>query len=291
MGLSVSKFFARGAAGARRWVVVVAVASAFLGFAGLAGTRASAALPVASLAASAPAQANFGTIKGRLVWAGADVPQPKVLAEVGKAPKDPQVCAKDRAIVSRDLVVDPKTRGIQNGFAYLVRPSGTNPVAVQDLVKQAAKVEIDQKNCEFIPYCTAMHQEQVLEFKSSDPVNHNIRYAAFTNAPLNQMLPPNGKLDQKLVAERRPIPLACDIHPWMKGYIMVFDHPFFAVTGPDGSFEIQGVPAGQQNLVVWQESVGYVTAGLARGTPVKVAAGGVTDVGDIKLVPKNTALR
>jgi hypothetical protein len=75
----------------------------------------------------------------------------------------------------------------------------------------------------------------------------------------------------------------------MKGYIMVFDHPFFAVTGPDGSFEIEGVPAGTQNFVIWQETVGYATQGLARGMPVKVGAGQVTDVGEIKLVPKSVA--
>ena len=69
----------------------------------------------------------------------------------------------------------------------------------------------------------------------------------------------------KLVAERRPIAVACDIHSWMKAWIMVFDHPFFAVTGPDGSFEIKGVPAGEQHLVVWQEKVGYVNRKRPRG--------------------------
>ncbi len=68
---------------------------------------------------------------------------------------------------------------------------------------------------------------------------------------------------------------------------MVFDHPFFAVTKEDGSFEIDGVPAGSQNLVVWQERVGYVNEGAARGMPVKIEAGKPTDVGLIKLMPKN----
>ncbi len=281
--------YASGAAGVRRWGVCLAVSSAFLGIAGLSGESAKAALPVATLAAGAPAQAGFGTIKGRLVWGGAGVPQPKVLQDVGKATKDPEVCAKEKAILSGELVVDPKTKGIQNGFAYLVKPNGANPEAVAGLAKKAAKVAIDQKNCAFIPYSTAIHQDQVLQFKSSDPVNHNVHTASFQNIGINQMVPPGGALEQKFVAERRPIPLTCDIHPWMKGYIMVFDHPFFAVTEADGSFEIQGVPAGTQNFVVWQETVGFATTGLARGMPVKVAAGGVTDVGDIKLVPKSVA--
>ena len=76
--------------------------------------------------------------------------------------------------------------------------------------------------------------------KSSDPVNHNVRYAAFTNPAFNQILAPNGQLEMKFVAERRPILVACDIHPWMKAYLMVFDHPFFAVTGPGRLVRDQG---------------------------------------------------
>ena len=128
-----------------------------------------------------------------------------------------------------------------------LRASPTSPSPKGPILKPSRpssprrpSVEIDQKNCEFIPYVAALNQEQSVVFKSSDPINHNVRFSAFVNAPFNQILPPNGQVSLKLVAERRPIPLACDIHPWMKGYIMVFDHPFFAITGEDGSFEITG---------------------------------------------------
>jgi hypothetical protein len=236
-------------------------------------------------AVEARAQGSYGTIKGRLVWGGSDIPPAKNLVEVGQAPKDPAVCAKSDPIPSRELVVDPKTKGVRYAFVYLVRPQGTNPEAVKELLAKAPQAVIDQKNCEFIPYVTAMIQDQPLVLKSSDPINHNVRFSAFTNAPFNQILPPNGQVEIKLVAERRPIPLNCDIHPWMKGFIMVFDHPFFDVTNEDGSFEIEGVPAGAQNLVVWQEKVGYVTEGLARGQSVQVKVGQVTDIGAIKLDP------
>jgi hypothetical protein len=245
----------------------------------------SAAPPPAFLAASLPAQGAYGTIKGRLVWGGADAPAPKALVEKGKAAKDPEVCGKDAPVMSRELAVDPRTKGVANAFVYLVRPKGANPEAVKALIAGRPKVALDQKNCEFLPYSLAIHQDQTLVIKSSDPVNHNVRYAAFTNAPFNQILAPRGEMEAKLVAERRPIVVACDIHSWMKAYIMVFDHPFFAVTGEDGSFEIKGVPAGEQNLVTWQERVGYVNPEKARGTPVAVKAGETTDVGSIMLNP------
>ncbi len=75
----------------------------------------------------------------------------------------------------------------------------------------------------------------------------------------------------------------------MKSYVMVFDHPFFATTAQDGRFEIKGVPAGTQNLVLWQEKVGYATPGAGRGMPIEVKAGEVKDVGDIVLDAKEGA--
>jgi hypothetical protein len=253
----------------------------------LLGREASpaSAAPPPLLAASLPAQGEYGSIKGRLVWGGADVPAPKVLVEKGKAAKDPEICGKDATIMSRELAIDPKTKGVAYAFVYLVKPKGANPEAVSALIAKRPKVELDQKNCEFLPYALAIHQDQTLVIKSSDPVNHNVRYAAFTNAPFNQILAPRGEMEAKLVAERRPIIVACDIHSWMKAYLMVFDHPFFAVTGEDGSFEINGVPAGEQNLIVWQEKVGYVNPEKVKGKPVSVKAGEATDVGSLTLEP------
>jgi hypothetical protein len=231
------------------------------------------------------AVAQYGTIKGRLIWGGDAVVPSKVLEEKGKAEKDPDVCAKDQSILSHELEIDPKTKGVRYGFAYIVRPKGTNPEAVSELIAKNPKVEIDQKNCDFLPHSTAIHQDQTLVMKSSDPVSHNVRMTGFVNPGMNQVIAPNGELSVKLVAERLPLRVGCDIHPWMHGHVMVFNHPFFAVTKADGSFELKGVPPGDYKLVVWQEEVGYVTPGGGTGTPVTVAAGNATDVGEVKIDP------
>jgi hypothetical protein len=243
----------------------------------------SAACPTrALLATAAVGQSSYGTIKGRLVWSGDAVPPARVLAEKGKAEKDPDVCAKDQAIVSHELEIDPKTKGVAHGFAYLVRPKGTNPGAVHDLVTQKPKVEMDQKNCDFLPHSLALYQDQMLVMKSSDPKTHNVRVTGFNNS-LNSTIGAGSQLELKLVKETRPIKVLCDIHPWMNANLLVLDHPFFAVTGADGSFELKGVPAGEQNLMLWQEKVGYVNGRM--GTPVTVTAGEVKDVGEIKFGP------
>lgn len=260
--------------------------SSAIACAGVAGALLGVVIGSAPPAVAAPpAQGGVGTIKGRLVWGGDSVPELAPLVKAGdKNVKDAEVCAKT-TVPDLRLAIDPGTKGVKYAFAFVAKAKGKNAEAEKALVGKAPKVEIDQKNCEFLPRSTAIHKNQVLVFKSSDPVGHNVRYTGFTNPAKNIALPPNGTLEAKLVAETRPLPLNCDIHPWMKGWIMVFDHPFFAVTGEDGSFEISGVPAGKQNLVVWQEEVGYVTPNMARGQEVEVKAGETTDVGEVKLDP------
>jgi hypothetical protein len=266
---------------ARRVFVALALAFPLVSFPCAQGAPQAAGL----LVLGAVGQANEGTIKGRLVWGGETVPPVVDAIAKGQAPKDPNICATAQAIRSHDLEVDPKTKGVAYGFAYLVRPAASNPAMVQQLIAKAPKVEIDQKNCDFLPHSVAIHEDQTLVMKSSDPVSHNVRLTGFTNPGINQVVAPNGQLPVKLAAERLPMRVGCDIHPWMHGHVMVFNHPFFAVTGADGSFELKGVPAGAFKLVVWQETKGYVTPGKATGMPVTVTAGEVTDVGEIKLNP------
>jgi hypothetical protein len=233
---------------------------------------------IPSTESSALAQGNFGTIKGRLVWGGATAPEPELI----KPDKNPDVCSI--RLTDHKLVVDPKTKGIEYGFAYIVNPKGKNPAAVKALLEKAPKVVIDQKKCEFVPYSTGLHKDQKLVFTSSDPTGHNVHYTGFINNA-NFALLPNGVSEVKLAADSRVTELACDIHPWMRGYIMIFDHPFFTVTKADGSFEITGVPAGEQKLVVWSKCVGYVTPGLKAGKAVEIKAGETTDVGNVVLDP------
>ncbi len=231
----------------------------------------------------APAAATTGTIKGRLVYAAGAIPAPKIAVKAGDAKVKDSVC-KANDIMDKDLVVDPATKGVGEAFAYLVKPTGDFTEAEKDLLAKSPEVVIDQVGCEFVPYAAVVHKDQKLTFKSSDPVGHNVHFQAFANGAVNQMLPPNGKMAFAIKKEeRRPTQLVCDIHPWMKSYFFIVDNPFAVVTKPDGSFEITGVPAGTQQLVVWQGSKGYVNTGGNKGMPVPVKAGETTDVGEVKI--------
>ncbi len=212
-------------------------------------------------AAAAPVKAEgFGTLKGQVSFAG-DPPAPKVLFEKGKAAKDPDVCAKDAPLISERLVVDGGTKGVKNVLVYL-----TKATSVSDEAKKAAAavhVLFDQNKCVFEPHVLGILSGSPITLKSSDPVNHNIN-AKLKQSAFNQLLAPQGKSEfTPSGPERTPAEVTCDIHPWMKAWWMVFDHPYFAVTDAKGYFEIKNAPAGTQKVVVWQEAVdknGFVTA-------------------------------
>jgi hypothetical protein len=231
--------------------------------------------PAAASTSTAPVkEEGFGTLKGQVVFSG-DAPTPKVLAEKGKAAKDPEVCAKDAPIVSERLVVDGATKGVKNVLVYLPRPT-----SVSDEAKKAysnAKIDFDQVKCVFQPHVMGLMAGVPISLKSSDPVNHNIN-AKLKQSAFNQLLQGGGTIQFTAQSkENTPGEVTCDIHPWMRAWWMVLEHPYFAVTDAKGYFEIKNAPAGTQKVVVWQEAMdknGFVTA--ASGEEVVIKANDTT---------------
>jgi plastocyanin len=239
-------------------------------------TPSAAATPAAPATASAaPAKAGgWGTLKGQVTLKGT-APKPKELAEKGKAPKDPNVCAADAPIMSERLVVDESTKGVKNVLIYLPKPTAVNEEAKSQA--QSATIVFDQVKCVFVPHVLGVMTGLKVELKNSDAVNHNIN-SRLKNNGFNKLL--SASKEESLAvseAERTPGELTCDIHNWMKAYWMVMDNPYFAVTDATGNYEIKNVPAGTQKVVVWQEAVapkGFVSA--PSGDAVDVKAGDAT---------------
>jgi len=179
------------------------------------------------------AAAGNGVIKGRVVYLGAP-PQSTVI------PGSP--------MVQDESIVVGSGRGLKNVIVYLKdapeSSSALPPPAVLDQIK-----------CVYVPHVLAIQAGQVLRVKSSDAVLHNVHLKCLVNPDVNFGFAGVGQRDITLASPEAPFAVRCDVHPWMSAWIGVFDHPWFAVTGDDGSFTIEHVPPGQYTLVAWQETL------------------------------------
>jgi len=108
---------------------------------------------------------------------------------------------------------------------------------------------LDQKGCDYHPHMLAMRTGQPLKIRNSDDTLHNIHPRPQGNPEFNL-----GQARQGMESTRQfdkaevMIPVGCDVHPWMRAFISVFDHPFFTVSKEDGTFEIKGLPAGEYEI-------------------------------------------
>ena len=136
---------------------------------------------------------------------------------------------------------------IKSGAPATGAPAGTPPV------------ELDQKNCAYVPHVIALQQGGSVKFLNSDPTTHNIHTMTTTagNESLDISETPGGtpKVEQFKTAETM-IPVRCNNHPWMQAFINVAPNPYFAVSATDGSFHLHGLPPGSYTLAAVHEKLG-----------------------------------
>jgi len=261
--------------------------SRFRGSAGLTG-----ALVLLGLFVSAsPARAQAGsTIKGQVVFDG---PVPKRVEITVN--NDPAHCLSKGKLLSDSLVVNAKNKGVRWAVVYLVDVKDATkalPFTAAQAKALGPKVEVDQPCCMFVPHVAVVGPGQALVFKNPAPVTHNVNIQGGDLGPsMNQSLSPGTNLEvpaAKLKPRLTPISVSCSIHNWMKCYVFVLNHPYFAVSDANGKFEIKNVPAGRYRLIVWQGGIGWSDGKSPMrggGKPINVA--GPTDVGQIKMKPSD----
>ena len=224
-----------------------------------------------------PAPRAWVTIKGQVVLpAATPIPARQALpANAAACPKGP--------ILDETWVVNPKTRGIRNVVVWL-RPDDKNPKAAftpaeihpADAARKPRDVVIDQPCCAFEPHVTAARAGDTLVVKNAAAIAHNFMWDSVKNGGVNVVVQPGGqfRFDRPLAAESVSLMFKCTIHPWMTGYVRVFDHPHYAVTDDAGAFEIKNAPAGKYRLVYWHET-GFKGKAAGRfGDPITTRAGG-----------------
>lgn len=179
-----------------------------------------------------------------------------------------------------DMKSDPKCQKIaKDTKTNDVKAAGGKLADVFVYVKNAPEgkykapkdnVKLDQVGCRYEPKVFGIMVKQNLEIVNSDPTLHNI-HAFAKRGEFNIGMPTQGqKIKKSFKKAEVMVPIKCDVHPWMQAYAGVMDHPFFAVSGADGKFEIKDLADGEYEVVAWHSKFGEQTG------KVKVAGGAGT---------------
>lgn len=203
--------------------------------------------------------ADWGTITGQFILEG-DVPTVKPLVAKGDPnAKDAAVCAVND-VPNDAMAFNAENKGIANIVVFMRRAKVVHP----DLATSKEKtVQFDQKGCNFVPHMQIVRTDQKIVCKSSDAAAHNVHATPFANSAVNFIVQPNDKtgieVEMPLAEPVAPyVEVKCDIHPWMKAWWIVVDHPYAAVTDKDGKFTIENLPAGENEFRVWHEKIGFI---------------------------------
>jgi hypothetical protein len=192
-------------------------------------------------------QATVGEVSGKIVFTGE---KPK-LGRL-KMDQDPACAAKhSSAVLAEDGAVNDNGT-LPNAFVYVKQGAEkyTFPTPAEAVV-------LDQDGCMYKPHVLGLQTNQTLRITTSDPTTHNVHPVPKENREWNMSQAPNAPpIEQKFARPEIMVPIKCNQHPWMKAYVGVTRHPFFAVTGADGTFTIKGLPPGTYTLAAWTATFG-----------------------------------
>jgi len=199
--------------------------------------------------------ASAGNIVGRIAFEG-----PRQQPRVVSMESDPN-CVQSGTTITDETVVVSVDGALQNVFVYVKDGLGDLrfPIPATPLV-------LDQENCRYVPHVLGVQVGQTVDIVNSDPTLHNVHAIPLTNQEFNTGQPlPGMKHTHQFTTKEVMVPFKCDVHPWMEAYVGVVDHPFFAVTAADGSFNLEGLPPGTYTIEAWHETLGTQTQTVTIG--------------------------
>jgi plastocyanin len=163
--------------------------------------------------------------------------------------------------VMSDQVVLNANNTLKNVYVYVKSGLGDMKFPVP-----AEPVILDQVGCMYHPHVVAVQAGQTLKVRNSDGVLHNVNARPTINQGFNFGQPVKGMTNDKVFASAETmIPVKCDVHPWMSGFIGVQNHPYASVTGDDGSFSLKNLPPGEYEIEAWHEKYGTATQKVTIG--------------------------
>lgn len=225
------------------------------------------------------------TLRAKIVYDGDPPPRAKI-----DSSRDP-FCAQ-LEIVSDQMIVGEN--GELKNFALIMDTRRSDAeVPEAQLKAPEATVELDNKNCVFEPHVMFARPGQKIKVLNSDQTGHNANFNFFNNQQVNFLVPVGGEKELELKAdEPAPIPVDCNIHPWMKAFVIVQEHPFVGISDKDGVLEIKDLPVGSVTFRVWHENAeGSIDEASVDGKAQRWSRGrmevelkaGMNDLGTIKI--------
>ena len=204
---------------------------------------ASTAAPAAATPAAAPVSADAATLTG-VVKVQAAAPKMQAI----QMSADPY-CQSQHTTPATDeeVVVDPQG-DLANVFIYVKNISG-------NFAPPSTHVMMDQKGCQYHPHVNAVMVGQSLDIRNDDATLHNVHAMPVVNSQFNEGQPVQGMVSTKKFdkPEMTPFKVKCDVHGWMKSYMAVMPHPFYAVSAMNGAYTIPNLPPGTYTIVAWHE--------------------------------------
>lgn len=210
------------------------------------------------------ALADNGSITGKLTLKGGKDAAAKRIVLDMSANEDCKKLHGDKKVGSETEIVS-KDGEVQNVIVYIKEGLGDKKFAAP-----AEPVELDQKQCVYVPHAFGVMVGQKLLIKNTDATLHNVHGQPVKNEEFNTPQPAAGAPIEKVFKRaEEPFLVKCDVHPWMGAYCGVFDHPYFAVTAKDGTFTLKDVPPGEYKIEAWHEVYGKkdMKVTVASGAP------------------------
>jgi plastocyanin len=190
-----------------------------------------------------------GDITGKIMFDGA-APKPQRL----RMDADKVCKAAHKSDVQGEEVVVNTNGTLKNVIVYV-----KDGLKVKRFSPPAEKVKFDQLGCIYSPHVLAVQAGQEVEIVNSDPTLHNVHSLSKANTSFNVAQPKKGMTLSKKFEKPEFFKVKCEVHTWMSAYMGVFEHPFYAVTGTDGSFSLKKLPAGEYTIEAWHEKYGTQT--------------------------------